>query len=210
MTIFPILNKPVNSICYLCYNKVISNDCFVVDPGAEDETELINLIKRRELNLAHIFLTHEHFDHCMGVNQVRASFPNCKLVCSLECSEAIQQARKNYSLFYRNPGFYCEAADVILEEIGWKLNFGGLNISFYPAQGHSKAGIIFVVDNYVFTGDTLIKGIKTVTKLKTGSKEKLYDRINLLESWKGKGYIVCPGHGEMFDLDNYDLNKALK
>lgn len=206
----PIENAPVNSICYLCYNVNKSNDCFVVDPGAEDETELMNIIKKNNLNLAYILLTHEHFDHCMGVNQVRATFPNCKLLCSLECSEAIQLARKNYSLFFRNPGFECDAADMILEDVGWTLHSDGYDILFYPAQGHSKAGVMFVADKYVFTGDSLIKDIKTVTKLKTGSKEKLYDSISLLESWKGKGYIICPGHGEMFELDDYDLSKAFR
>lgn len=208
VTIQAIINEPVKSVCYLCYNKEISYDCFVVDPGAEDETELIKIIKRLGLNLTHIILTHEHFDHCMGVNQVRASFPNNQLVCSSECSVAIQQARKNYSLFYKNPGFDCAAADIILEEVGWKIKIAGIDIDFYPALGHSKAGIIFIADNFVFTGDELIKDKKTVTKLKTGSKDKLQESIRLLESWKGKGLIVCPGHGEIFELDDYELTKV--
>lgn len=68
----------------------------------------------------------------------------------------------------------------------------------------------FFVGRYVFTGDTLLKDAKTVTKLKTGSKEKLIVSVMLLEQEKGKNLIICPGHGETFGLDGYDLNIAIR
>ena len=59
------------------------------------------------------------------------------------------------------------------------------------------------------TGDTLLKDLRTVTKLFCGSKEKLVVTINRIKRLQGKGFYVYPGHGDGFDLDNYDLNKAL-
>lgn len=132
-----------------------------------------------------------------------------KLICSSVCSDAIQSGKKNYSVFHQQPGFEIKPADIILDDIGWQLAWNGKEIKFHSAQGHSAAGIIFFIDNYVFTRDTLIKGIKTVTKLKTASKEKLKETLFMLEAEKGKGLVVCPGHGEVFELDNYDLGKAL-
>lgn len=60
----------------------------------------------------------------------------------------------------------------------------------------------------LFIGDTLIKDVRTVTKLRTESKEKLEETLSLLEGYKGNGLIVYPGHEEAFALDEYDLNIA--
>lgn len=204
-----IINHPVSSNCFVLFDKAVGRDCIVVDPGSKSDDKLFDFFKEEGLVPQYIVLTHEHFDHCWGVNDFRDNYPKVKLVCSRICSDAIQSGKKNYSVFHQQPGFEIKPADIILDDIGWQLAWNGKEIKFYPAQGHSAAGIVFFIGNYVFTGDTLIKDIKTVTKLKTASKEKLKETLSMLEEEKGKGLVVCPGHGEMFELDNYDLNRAL-
>lgn len=209
LDVIQLLNTPIDSNCFVVYDKTIGNNCVIVDPGSEYNICLYRVLEQENLLPEFIVLTHEHFDHCWGVNDVRTTYPEVKLVCSSVCSEAIQDRKKNYSVFHQQPGFDLEPADILLDDTNWSLSWNGLQIRFEPAQGHSTAGIIFFIDKYVFTGDTLIKNIKTVTKLKTASKEKLKDSLLMLENEKGKNLIVCPGHGEMFELDGYDLNKAL-
>lgn len=202
-------NIPISSNCFVLFDKAVGNNCIVVDPGSEDNSSLYQYLEQETLLPESIVLTHEHFDHCWGVNDMRNVYPNVKLVCSQICSEAIQDKKKNYSVFHQQPGFDLKPADIVLEDVCWMVNWNGYQIRFVPAKGHSAAGIVFFIDKYVFTGDTLIKDIKTVTKLKTASKEKLKDSLLMLENEKGKNLIVCPGHGETFELDNYDLTKAL-
>lgn len=209
LTIHQIINTPVPSNCYMLYDKAVGRECIVVDPGSENNSHIYQYLEKEQLIPGYTILTHEHFDHCWGVNDFRDKYPKVKLVCSRICSDAIQSGKKNYSVFHQQPGFEIKPADIILDDIGWQLAWNGKEIKFYPAQGHSAAGIVFFIGNYVFTGDTLIKDIKTVTKLKTASKEKLKETLSMLEAEKGKGLVVCPGHGEMFELDNYDLEKAL-
>lgn len=209
LVVHRILNTPIPSNCFVIFDKAVGRDCIVVDPGSENNSQLYQYLEKEQLIPEFIVLTHEHFDHCWGVNDFRDKYPKVKLVCSKICSDAIQSGKKNYSVFHQQPGFEIKPAEIILDDIGWKLVWDDEEIKFYPAQGHSAAGIIFFIDNYVFTGDTLIKDIKTVTKLKTASKEKLKETLSMLEAEKGKGLVVCPGHGEMFELDNYDLEKAL-
>ncbi len=208
LVIKQIVNVPKSSNCFVLFDKAVGNNCIVVDPGSEDNSILNQYLEQEVLLPEYIFLTHEHFDHCWGVEDIREVYPDVKLVCSQICSEAIQDKKKNYSVFYQQPGFDLKPADIVLDEVNWSLNWNGYQIRFEPAQGHSAAGIIFFIDRYVFTGDTLIKDIKTVTKLKTASKKRLMDSIAMLEKEKGKVLIVCPGHGEMFNLDRYDLSKA--
>ena len=210
LIVHQIINIPVTSNCFVVYDKTFGNECIVVDPGSESDDVLLDYFMQNELKPRYIILTHEHFDHCWGVNELREHFPTAELVCSMICSEAIQDKKKNYSVFHQQPGFDLKPADIILEDVNWSLSWNNFKLGFVPAQGHSAAGILFFFDKYVFTGDTLIKDIKTVTKLKTGSKEKLMESVVLLEKEKGKNLIICPGHGETFGLDGYDLNIAIK
>lgn len=209
LTVHQIINSPVSSNCFIVYDKAIVDECIVIDPGSESDDVLLDYIKQNRLKPKYIILTHEHFDHCWGVNELREHFPTAELVCSMICSEAIQDKKKNYSVFHQQPGFALKPADIILDDVNWSISWNDYELRFLPAQGHSASGILLFFDKYIFTGDTLIKDIKTVTKLKTGSKEKLLESVILLEQEKGKNLFICPGHGEMFELDNYNLNNMI-
>lgn len=209
LTIHQIINTPVPSNCFVLYDKAVGRECIVVDPGSENNSHIYQYLEKEQLIPDYIILTHEHFDHCWGVNALRVAYSEVRLACSRNCSEAIQSRKKNYSVFHQQPGFDIHPADIILDDVNWSLNWNGYQIRFEPALGHSVAGIMFFIDRYVFTGDTLIKNIKTVTKLKTASKDRLRESLLILENEKGKGLIICPGHGECFMLDNYNLNLAI-
>lgn len=208
LEIVRLLNNPIDSNCYIITDKSTGNGCIIVDPGSCDNSQLYESLSEGGLKPQYVVLTHEHFDHCWGVDSLREQYPNLKLICSTTCSSAIQDKKANHSVFFQQPGFELKPADIILGENDWAFEWCNYKINFHPAQGHTASGIIFTLDNYIFTGDELIKGIRTVTKLKTGSKEKLSKSIQLLGQMKGKGLTVCPGHGEMFLLDEYDLNIA--
>lgn len=199
-----LINYPISSNCFVVFDKAKGFHCIIIDPGSEIQSKLFEYLDSNNLVPEFIILTHEHFDHCWGVNGLREKYNDIKLVCSAECSNTIQDRKKNYSVFYEQPGFEVNAADIVIDDnCSFKLN--DLDVNFTLAKGHSASGLIIIIQNYVFTGDELIKDLKTVTKLKTGSKEKLLDSINFLRKLKGRGLIVCPGHGETFELDNYEF-----
>lgn len=204
-----IVNMPISSNCFVLYDKAVGNDCIVVDPGSKDNQILYKFLEREGLNPSYIILTHEHFDHCWGVNDLRDRYKEIKLVCSSICSEAIQNKKKNYSAFNGYPSFELAPADIVLDEVGWTLKWHDNVMSFKPAPGHSDSGIVFVINKLMFTGDSLINNVKTVLKLKTGSEEKLKETVRMISEMKGNGLMSCPGHGLLFELDNYDLSKAL-
>lgn len=208
MEIRRLVNQPAASNGYVLFDKVFGDDALLVDPGAKDSTELLALLRQEHLQPQYIILTHEHYDHCWGVTTLRQAFPSVKVLCSANCSEAIQDRKKNHSAFFYRPGFELPPAEILLDDIGWAFEWHGQRLKFWPAQGHTASGVIFTLGNFMFTGDELIKDAKTVTKLKTGSPDKLLDSLHLLEDLQGQGLTVCPGHGEMFTLDGYDLNKA--
>lgn len=209
LEIVKIINAPIDSNCYLIYDITISSRCIIVDPGSQQEEKLIRVIEEKCLIPEYIILTHEHFDHCWCVNQLREIYPAVSLVCSAICSIAIQNERLNYSHYSGHEEFRIKPADIVLEDIGWILKWNGYDINFEPAKGHTASGIIFYVTTILFTGDSLIKGTATITKFKSGSDSDFKETLKIIESKKGKNYTIYPGHGDVFSLDDYDLSIAL-
>jgi hydroxyacylglutathione hydrolase len=192
-----IPNWPIDSNSFVIYTQANSS-CIIVDPGTEDCDKLIEFIVEKRLNPEYIFLTHEHFDHIWGVNKLKEIY-NCKIVCSLECSLRIITSKKNMSLFYNQVGFITYPADIFIEDINYHLEWKERKIEFITTKGHSEASICILIDDKLFTGDTIIKNSITVTKLPGGSKSKLIESISLLdEKFSRKQIIIYPGHGESF------------
>lgn len=204
------VNTPVSSNCYLIYDKEYSKDCVVIDPGTKDNGNVIEFLIKEGLVPIFIILTHEHFDHCWGVNQLVEKY-HIPIICSALCAESIKHEKRNCSVFYDNKeAFTIKSKSISVESIGNELQFGNIMIQFYNTPGHSDASISFVADKYLFTGDTLIKDEKTVTKLPTGSLQKLKESIKTYSKLKDNGFIVCAGHGDSFPLDLYDITSAYK
>ena len=208
LSVQSFVNHPVTSNCFLLYDKENGKDCIIVDPGSKDENDLENFIEREELIPKYIILTHEHFDHCWGVNSLVEKF-QIPMVCSQLCAEAIKNEKKNCSVFYdNNDSFTINSETISVESMDNTMLFLGHEILFFKTPGHTDASISFVVDQFLFTGDTLIKDEKTVTKLPTGSVERLKSSIEIFNMLKGRRLTVCPGHGVGFAIDGYDMKKA--
>lgn len=200
-----IVNQPITSNCYVVYDKADGNECFIVDPGSKNEKELLDYLGQEKLEPKFIILTHEHFDHCWGVNLLIELY-HVPVVCSELCADAIHYDKRNCSLFYDNKeAFTINTEAISIESIGNKLPFAGRTIRFLMTPGHTDASICFLIGKFLFTGDTLIKDERTVTKLPTGAVSKLRETVRMLEGLKGEDYTVCPGHGELFGLDGYSL-----
>lgn len=191
-----IYNEPVSSCCYIVYDSAVNNRCIVIDPGSEKNDNLYAKLAEHNIEPEYIILTHEHFDHCWGVNQLRRDFPIVKLVCNKECSERIGHEKTNMSVFYDNTKvFVIEPADVLITEENNHLEWNGNNIEFFKTPGHSSACMTIKIGDYLFTGDSYIPNIKTVTKLPNGNKELAEKSVMIIKAMlKKKELKLCAGH----------------
>ena len=101
LQIHRIVNTPVPSNCFVLFDNEKGNDCIIVDPGSKSEAYLIEFIDREGLHPLYIILTHEHFDHCWGVNELVKQY-HIPIICSQLCAEAIKHEKRNCSVFYDN------------------------------------------------------------------------------------------------------------
>jgi hydroxyacylglutathione hydrolase len=199
ISIKQIVNSPVSSNCYVI-TVFGQNKCIIIDPGSENSGELILYLEKNNLFPEYILLTHEHFDHIWGVEAIRIKY-NSKLICSSLCNLNIIEPKKNMSLFYNQVGFRVNSADILYEQINYKLLWNEFNIDFLKTPGHTDSSFSIHIHNNLFVGDLMILETRTVTKLPTGDKEKLSSSLNsIFDNFLDKKTRIYPGHGNPFYL----------
>lgn len=193
-----IINKPVDSNTYVL-SDFESKYCLIIDPGDSDISKLINYFIDINKTPSSILLTHEHFDHIYGVNEILKLYPKIKVYGSLKTIERIQNKRKNLSFYYDQTG--CEILnanfEIIVDDI---ITINSLNIKVLKTTGHTDSSLSYLVEEKLFTGDFLIKDKSVITKFPTGNR---LDFLNSFEEHKKiiNRSIIYPGHGEIFNFD---------
>ena len=81
-----------------------------------------------------------------------------------------------------------EGADIQVSE--------DLSASVLATPGHDKSCLSYVIDDYLFTGDSYIPGERLVAVFSFSYRTQAKASYNrLLEL--SKKFVVCPGHGEI-------------
>lgn len=183
------------------------DDVWVVDPG-DTEPVFEWMQKHQKTSVTGILLTHAHFDHIYGMNEIVSRYPSCIVYVANEYGlNALNNPKINGSRYTEEgPIEIADSAKVEYYSETMQL-WDGLEMITINTPGHSDDSQCLLVDGLLFTGDTLIKDVRTVTKLKGGSVEKLDESVKVIASLKGNSLRVMPGHGDEFELDEYDLSK---
>lgn len=206
VTVKKIQNNPINSNSFVVYDKNVSNNCFVIDPGVKECHDLEEFMATEQLVLAFILLTHEHFDHCWGCNHLQSRY-NIPIVCSQLCAEKVRDHKGNFSVFYKPEIAFDINGEIQVIEPGDDIILHGFKMDVISTPGHTDSSISVLIDRHMFTGDALIMGLKTVTKLPGGSKEKDRRTMEYFKSLRGRQILVHPGHLEEFYIDDFEFRK---
>ena len=174
----------------------------IIDPIECEEAELMLC----DLNKIIILLTHEHFDHICGLNQIRKSF-GCKVIAQAECSKNIQNSKKNLSAYantlmcltgesHKKPvsPFICESADLTFND-NFSFEWEGNTVCIFSTPGHSPGSACISIKNMLFSGDTILQS-KPIYRLPGGDRAK-YKSITIpkIHEILNRETIVYPGHG---------------
>jgi glyoxylase-like metal-dependent hydrolase (beta-lactamase superfamily II) len=215
MKIEKLIDSLNDTNTYIVYDEKEKN-CIIFDPC---NFNIVNeFIFKNNLQIGFIILTHEHFDHILGVNKLIDKY-KCDLVASEECNGRITNSKSNLSsfsevLFYfknynarklpnqikKIDPYICRTANIKFEN-SKKIKWNSHDIYMYETPGHSKGSITIIIDNeYLFSGDSMLKDMEVITRFPGGST-KDYNNITL-PFYKSLDFnlIVYPGHGQSFVL----------
>ncbi|MGL5380711.1 MBL fold metallo-hydrolase [Clostridium sp.] len=178
---------PVGSYQANCYiiKDENSNKAAIVDPGANAEW-IIKSCEEVNAEVDVILLTHAHFDHDGAVEELKAKYnvpvymhKEEENYMNIDTSSVFGKLSKVYEFINDND----------------TIKVGTLEFKCIHTPGHTKGGMCFLVNDKVFTGDTLFQGSIGRTDFIGGSFDEIIKSIEEKLMVLDKNVEVYPGHG---------------
>ena len=147
----------------------------VIDPSWNGPS-IVATAEEAGVEITHILLTHAHFDHVGGLEEVKA-LTGAPIYAHEDTIPGLQQAGMSAAFF----GIRMPAApppDVLLDSEG-TLMVGNLELKLLYTPGHADGHIAFHLASHrvVFAGDALFQGSIGRTDLPGGDFDVLLDSI---------------------------------
>lgn len=187
----------IGTNCYLIEDEE-SGALAVIDPGDHSDA-VISEIDRRGGKLDYILLTHGHYDHVLGVAELCERYH--PTVCAAQ-KELLLISEPSYNLS-KNHGLTIPPFTVgrPLKD-GDTVTLGESEIRFLLTPGHTMGSGCYIVDDCIFSGDTLFCTSIGRTDFPTSSMRDMMKSIERLRDLDGD-YRVFPGH-DMFTTLNQE------
>lgn len=186
---------PVGVYMANCYIIEGEKELLVIDPGAKPN-KLFDKIDALQKRVVGVILTHGHFDHIGGVDELVNRY-QCPLYMHEADYEMAISPEKNYSLpnrqtkITKKPIFIHQGAYTI----------GEFDLHFYDAPGHSEGSIMIQYQHHLFTGDVLFKESIGRTDLYNSNNGAMKNTLAMIHTLS-HDLIVYPGHGESTTIDH--------
>lgn len=182
--------------CYFIED-IATGDIAVVDPG-DSSPAFKRLITENSDKIKYILLTHGHFDHIGYAKELR-ELTNAKVVISKLDEPFLADGNLNLSLPFFGRSVPAVTADITLEDND-ELMLGETNIKYISTPGHTQGSGCYIIDDSIFTGDTLMKLSMGRTDFPTSSNADMSASLKRLYNLK-ENYKVYSGHGDNSTLD---------
>lgn len=169
--------------CYLLIDDK-TKECGIIDPGGNAK-KIENEIISKGIKAKFILITHGHADHVDGVVELSKAL-NIPFYISKVDEEYMLQDNSVYGNLPKASGYLQE---------GDTLSLGEHTIKVIETPGHTKGGLCFLVDDLLFTGDTLFQGSIGRTDFVGGDMNQLINNIKTKLLPLGDDIKVFPGHG---------------
>lgn len=172
---------PMLNIIYLVWDQV-TKDCIIVDP-AWDLGSVFTFIKKEQLKLKKILLTHSHHDHVNSIDEILNDYD-------------IPIYLNKYELDFWNKSY----DNIITTESEDEIVLGSSHFKALHTPGHTPGSCCYLFDHKLIAGDTLFVFGCGRCDLHGGNPEQMFFSLNRMKDTLSKQTIILPGH-------NYSIQK---
>ncbi|ERT56902.1 MBL fold metallo-hydrolase [Peptoniphilus sp. BV3C26] len=173
---------------YIIYDENL--DAVIIDPAAEAK-KIISTIEKNNLKPKFVLLTHGHPDHVGALYELKEKY-NLKVYINEKDQEMLET-----NSTYFGPMLGLDIKDVKGDSYlkdGQELSLGNLKFKIIETPGHTKGGVCILIENILFSGDTLFLGSMGRTDFPGGNEEEIFSSLKKLMELPDET-VVLPGHG---------------
>jgi glyoxylase-like metal-dependent hydrolase (beta-lactamase superfamily II) len=163
---------PMDNFSYFLADEK-TKEAAIIDCGFEEE-KLISLAKENDFIIKKILLTHAHYDHCQRVPAL------------------LEETNAELFLGEKEPFSFNTAKKILVKE-GDEISLGSLKIKVIDTPGHTQGGVSYIMEDKLFTGDTLFIENVGRTDLQGGNLEILKESLEKIKSLP-EDLTIYPGH----------------
>ena len=147
-------------------------EAVIIDPVLENVDKYIQLLNELDLKLVKVIDTHIHADHVTGATKLKQATNCITLMGEHTPADMVEIKVKDNEL----------------------IKIDGLKIKSLYTPGHTSDSYSFLLDNYLFSGDTLLINGTGRTDFQNGSSKDAYNSLfnNILKL--PEETLVYPGH----------------
>lgn len=171
---------------------LVSNENFaiIIDPSCD-----IKYLKKHigDKLILGVFLTHGHYDHFKNLEETIKEF-NAKCYLHKSAFEKVLDLDTSYAKMFgcfKTP--IIEKEDFVFVNDGQSIILENIKIKTLFTPGHTNCSVVYIIDDLMFSGDTLFNMSVGRTDLATGNSLVQMNTLNMLKKMK-KDYKIYPGH----------------
>ena len=130
-------------------------EALIIDPVIENVTEYISLLKELDLKLVKVIDTHIHADHVTGASKLK-EITKCSTIMGAHTP--------------------AESVEIKVKDDEY-IDVDNLKIRAMYTPGHTSDSYSFLMNNYLFSGDTLLINGTGRTDFQNGNAKDAYNSI---------------------------------
>ena len=130
-------------------------EALIIDPVIENVNQYVELLKELDLNLVKVIDTHIHADHVTGASKLK-DITKCTTIMGDHTPANTVEIRIKDDEY---------------------VNLDNIKIRAMYTPGHTSDSYSFLMDNYLFSGDTLLINGTGRTDFQNGNSKDAYDSI---------------------------------
>lgn len=191
LTIRRLSLGPIQTNCYVVRSK---EQALIIDPSGE-AIKIKQVIEQAGVKVQAILLTHAHFDHIMGLEEILRLYPVPVYMHKKEVDWLNNPILNGSGKYAELPNISIEVTPELLSE--GEFTIGDFTMNVFETPGHSPGSLSFYFEqgHFVVSGDALFQGSIGRTDLIGGDMRLLLKMIEEKLLSLPEDTVVYSGHG---------------